>query len=297
MSLLKMASAACAIADVIRLPGVARARLGRNFRAYHDERTGRRAPCAGDGSLIDEGHRAPSRTTICDDKHFILVALRSACGRLAVRTGHTDGAVTCDCRRRARRPRRTFRSLRPGRPWWPGRPCWPGITLFPRRLGGARITFRARRALSTARHANSNANRNGDTFDMMHAHTSAATKAHPIRLHAVEAIGRRRARSTTSDGSPSGRDGNCDAVRGDRDGSVYCQGRWARPSWLDSAQVAVRSPRLSRHRPAGRLGRFNPVRFRTIQNRPKDAGGGCGHTQPVKRRCSTSHQRPKGERS
>ena len=42
---------------------------------------------------------------------------------------------------------------------------------------------------------------------MMHAHTSAATKAHPIRLHAVEAIGRRRARSTTSDGSPSGRDG------------------------------------------------------------------------------------------
>ena len=215
--------------DVIRLPGVARARLGSNFRAYHDERTGRRAPCAGDGSLIDEGHRAPSRTTICDDKHFILVALRSACGRLAVGTGHTDGAVTCDCRRRARRPRRTFRSLRPRRPWWPwwpGRPWWPGITLFPRRLGGARITFRARRALSTARHANSNANRNGDTFDMMHAHTSAATKAHPIRLHAVEAIGRRRARSTTSDGSPSGRDGTkrkflhrffrsfeCDALR------------------------------------------------------------------------------------
>jgi hypothetical protein len=119
MCLLKMASAACASPRCIRLSGVARARLGRNFRAYHDERTGRRAPCAGDGSLIDEGHRAPSRTTICDDKHFILVALRSACGRLAVGTGHTDGAVTCDCRRRARRPRRTFRSLRPGRPWWP----------------------------------------------------------------------------------------------------------------------------------------------------------------------------------
>src|SRR4249920_3927883 len=82
--------------------------LRRNFRAYHDERTVRRAPCASDGSLIDERHRTPARTTVCDDEHLVLVALRSACGRLAVGTGNADGAVSCRCPRSARRRRRTF---------------------------------------------------------------------------------------------------------------------------------------------------------------------------------------------
>jgi hypothetical protein len=153
--------------------------LGRNFRAYHDERTVRRAPCASDGSLIDERHRTPARTTVCDDEHLVLVALRPACGCLAVGMGNADGAVSCRCPRSARRRRRTFRSLRSGRSWWTSRSRRTRITFFTRRPDRARITLRARRALSTACHTDGKGNRNRETFDL-HAHTSgevAFTKA------------------------------------------------------------------------------------------------------------------------
>jgi hypothetical protein len=65
----------------------------------------RHAPCASDGSLIDERHRTPARTTVFDDEHLVVVTLRSACGRLAVGTGNADGAVSCRCPRSARRRR------------------------------------------------------------------------------------------------------------------------------------------------------------------------------------------------
>jgi hypothetical protein len=107
--------------------------LGRHFRAYHDERAGRRAPCASDGPLIVERHRTPARTTVGSDEYLILVALGSACGRLAVGTGNTDDAVSCRCLRSARRSSRTFRSLRSGRAWWTGRSGRTRITFFARR--------------------------------------------------------------------------------------------------------------------------------------------------------------------
>ena len=143
--------------------------LGCHLRAYDDERTGERAPRAGDGSLVDNRHRTSARTTVCADKHFILVALRSACGGLAVGTSNADGAVSCKWRHRAGRPRGTFRALRAGRSQWTSRPRRTGLTFFTSRAYRAGIPLGAGRALSTACHANRNGDRYGNYFDMHHA--------------------------------------------------------------------------------------------------------------------------------
>ena len=118
--------------------------LGCHLRAYDDERTGERAPRAGDGSLVDNRHRTSARTTVCADKHFVLVALRSACGGLAVGTSNADGAVSCKWRHSAGRPRGTFRALRAGRSQWTSRPRRTGLTFFTSRAYRAGISLGGR---------------------------------------------------------------------------------------------------------------------------------------------------------
>jgi hypothetical protein len=142
--------------------------LGRRFRTHHHERASGGAPGASDRSFVDQCHRTSARATVCDDKHLVLVALRSACGGLAVGARNADGAVR---RGSARRPRRTFRALRARRSWWANRSCRTGLALFTRRPDRAGISLGARRALPTACHANRDGDCNGDPFDM-HPRTS-----------------------------------------------------------------------------------------------------------------------------
>jgi hypothetical protein len=76
------------------IPSLIGLTLRGRFRANHHEWTGGRAPRARDCSFVYERNRTSTRPTVCDDKHLILVALRSTCRCLAIGTGNAHGGAS-----------------------------------------------------------------------------------------------------------------------------------------------------------------------------------------------------------
>jgi hypothetical protein len=140
--------------------------LWRRFRAHHHERACGRASWAGDRSFVDNDYRTSARTTVCHQKHLVLVALLSASCCLAAGACNAHRAFAA---RLARRSRRTLLALRARRSWWASGSRRTGLALFTRRPGRAGFSLWP---LSAARYAHGNRDCNRDTFHL-HAHTFA----------------------------------------------------------------------------------------------------------------------------
>jgi hypothetical protein len=141
--------------------------LGSRLHAHHNERASGRASWASNCSFVDNYDAAPTRTTVPDHKHLVLVALPSACCRHAVETYDPNHVF-----RSARRAGRTFWSLRARRSWWASRSRRTRVAFLTRRPDRTRLALWPARALPTTCYAKGKQNCDRDAFHM-HARTSA----------------------------------------------------------------------------------------------------------------------------